>query len=51
MLVICGPKFGGITWGMVAPIGGTLQLVGWALLTVAALQTSGPADSSANSTV
>ena len=32
VLVICGPKFGGITWGMVAPIGGTLQLVGWAAL-------------------
>lgn len=32
VLVICGPKFGGITWGMVAPIGGTLQLVGWAIL-------------------
>lgn len=32
VLVICGPKFGGITWGLVAPIGGTLQLVGWAAL-------------------
>ena len=29
MLVICGPKFGGITWGLVAAIGGTLQLIGW----------------------
>lgn len=34
VLVICGPKFGGITWGMVAPIGGTLQLVGWVLLAI-----------------
>ncbi len=46
VLVICGPKFGGITWGMIAPIGGTLQLAGWALLTVAVLQTPDPADSS-----
>lgn len=35
MLVICGPKFGGITWGLVAPIGGTLQLVAWVLLAIA----------------
>lgn len=40
VLVICGPKFGGITWGMIAPIGGTLQLVGWALLTLAMLRIS-----------
>lgn len=32
VLVICGPKFGGITWGLIAPIGGTLQLLGWASL-------------------
>lgn len=35
VLVICGPKFAGVTWGLVAPIGGTLQLVGWGLLAVA----------------
>jgi len=35
VLVICGPSFGGIKWGLVAPIGGTLQLVGWALLSAA----------------
>ncbi|HIE98723.1 MAG TPA: DUF423 domain-containing protein [Planctomycetes bacterium] len=51
VLVICGPKFGGITWGLIAPIGGTLQLVGWALLTVAVLRTPDPADSSATPTV
>lgn len=32
ILVICGPKYGGITWGLVAPIGGTLQLIAWLLL-------------------
>ncbi len=36
VLVIGGPKFGGIPWGMVAPIGGTLLLVAWILLLVAA---------------
>ena len=35
VLVICGPSFGGIKWGLVAPIGGTLQLAGWVLLAVA----------------
>ena len=38
VLVIGGPKFGGVTWGLVAPIGGTLQLVGWILLAIAALR-------------
>lgn len=38
VLVIGGPKFGGITWGLVAPIGGTLQLIGWAVLAIAALR-------------
>jgi len=35
VLVICGPSFGGIKWGLVAPIGGTLQLVGWLLMATA----------------
>ena len=35
VLVICGPSFGGIKWGLVAPIGGTLQLAGWLLLATA----------------
>ncbi len=34
VLVILGPKFGGITWGMVAPIGGSLLLVAWLLLSI-----------------
>ena len=38
VLVIGGPKFGGIPWGMVAPIGGTLQLIGWASLAIATLR-------------
>lgn len=32
VLVIGGPKFGGIPWGAVAPIGGSLQLAGWLAL-------------------
>ena len=35
VLVICGPKFAGVTWGMVAPLGGTLQLIAWILLAIA----------------
>lgn len=35
VLVVCGPDAGGIKWGMVAPIGGTLQLIGWGLLAFA----------------
>lgn len=33
VLVLCGPRWMGIPWGMVAPVGGTLQLVGWLALT------------------
>jgi uncharacterized membrane protein YgdD (TMEM256/DUF423 family) len=40
VLVIGGPRFAGVPWGMVAPIGGTLQLVGWFLLAIAALRLS-----------
>lgn len=38
ILVICGPRAGGIPWGAVAPIGGTLQLIGWLTLAAAALR-------------
>lgn len=40
VLVICGPKAGGITWGLVAPIGGTLQLIAWLMLTVGIARSS-----------
>lgn len=36
VLVIAGPKWLGITWGMVAPIGGLLQMAGWLLFACAA---------------
>ncbi|MEZ6059226.1 MAG: DUF423 domain-containing protein [Planctomycetaceae bacterium] len=36
VLVICGPKFGGVRWGLVAPFGGTLLMIGWLLLAMAA---------------
>lgn len=35
LLVIGGPRFAGIPWGAVAPIGGTLQLTGWLVLAFA----------------
>jgi uncharacterized membrane protein YgdD (TMEM256/DUF423 family) len=35
VLVIAGPRWLGIPWGMVAPLGGTLQLIGWLSLTAA----------------
>jgi len=38
VLVICGPKAGGIPWGAVAPVGGTLQLIGWLALAAAAIR-------------
>ncbi|MCA9058968.1 MAG: DUF423 domain-containing protein, partial [Planctomycetaceae bacterium] len=37
VLVIGGPRFAGVPWGMIAPIGGTLQLVGWARLGISSL--------------
>jgi uncharacterized membrane protein YgdD (TMEM256/DUF423 family) len=32
LLVICGPRFMGVPWGMVAPLGGTLLILGWLFL-------------------
>lgn len=32
VLVIAGPRAGGIPWGLVAPIGGTLLIAGWVCL-------------------
>lgn len=34
LLVVCGPDWLGVKWGLVAPIGGTLQLLGWILLAI-----------------
>ena len=34
LLVIGGPRFGGIPWGAVAPIGGTMLLLGWLSLAI-----------------
>lgn len=33
-LVLAGPKFAGITWGLVAPIGGSLLMIGWILAAI-----------------
>ncbi|MCA9012457.1 MAG: DUF423 domain-containing protein [Planctomycetaceae bacterium] len=45
VLVIGGPRWLGIPWGMVAPIGGTLQLLGWLAFAggVWRMQGNGPA--------
>lgn len=40
MLVIGGPRYGGIPWGMVAPFGGTALLIGWISALVAACRQS-----------
>jgi len=45
ILVIGGPKWMGIPWGALAPIGGTFQLIGWAALAFGALF---PKESAAN---
>ncbi len=44
VLVIGGPHFGNIRWGLVAPLGGTALLIGWISLLITAWNT-GPADS------
>ncbi len=36
VLVVGGPRLGGIPWGMVAPFGGTALLVGWVAALTAA---------------
>ena len=41
VLVIGGPRWLGVPWGMVAPIGGTLQLIGWLALTSGAFRMKG----------
>ena len=38
ILVIGGPRWLGIPWGMMAPLGGTLQLIGWLALTYASFR-------------
>jgi len=38
LLVIGGPRFGGIPWGAVAPFGGAALLVGWISALVAAVR-------------
>lgn len=38
VLVVGGPKWMGIPWGAIAPIGGTLQLAGWILLAMGGCQ-------------
>ena len=41
VLVIGGPRWLGVPWGMVAPVGGTLQLIGWLALTSGAFRMKG----------
>ena len=38
LLVIAGPKFAGVPWGLVAALGGTMLLIGWGLFIGALLR-------------
>ena len=38
VLVIGGPRWLGVPWGMVVPVGGTLQMIGWLALTSGAFR-------------
>jgi uncharacterized membrane protein YgdD (TMEM256/DUF423 family) len=38
ILVICGPRWQGVPWGAITPIGGTLMLTGWITLGLYALK-------------
>ncbi|MCH2212735.1 MAG: DUF423 domain-containing protein [Fuerstiella sp.] len=38
LLVIGGPRFGGIPWGAVAPLGGTALMAGWTAVLFAAVR-------------
>ncbi len=39
VLVIGGPRWLGVPWGAITPIGGTLMIVGWLALAIGALTT------------
>lgn len=40
VLVIAGPRAGGVPWGMVAPLGGTALMIGWLAALVAAFHST-----------
>ncbi len=44
VLTIGGPHWLGVTWGLVAPFGGTAMIVGWILLAIAACPCGGKVD-------
>lgn len=46
ILVIGGPRWMGVPWGAIAPLGGTLQLVGWILLAIGAWKIATPSAAS-----
>ena len=43
LLVIAGPRWLGVPWGAITPIGGTLMLIGWLALAIAGLRVPGEA--------
>jgi uncharacterized membrane protein YgdD (TMEM256/DUF423 family) len=43
LLVIAGPRWLGVPWGAITPIGGTLMLIGWLSLAIGALRTTSDA--------
>jgi uncharacterized membrane protein YgdD (TMEM256/DUF423 family) len=40
LLVIAGPKWLGVPWGAIAPIGGSLMILGWVFLAIGAWSTT-----------
>jgi uncharacterized membrane protein YgdD (TMEM256/DUF423 family) len=38
VLVVAGPQWGGVSWGLIAPIGGTSLIVGWLCLALGVLR-------------
>ena len=46
LLVIAGPRWLGVPWGAITPIGGTLMLIGWLSLAIGALRTTSDASQS-----
>lgn len=43
VLTICGPRYLGVTWGLVAPFGGLAMIAGWISLAIGGCPCSEPA--------
>jgi uncharacterized membrane protein YgdD (TMEM256/DUF423 family) len=49
LLVMAGPRWAGIPWGAIVPIGGTLLLLGWFLLIIETVRWRSPSASAGES--